>query len=182
MKHLDKIITLAGLLVLACTPVHAEEGGGGHYLPGVNGTLIDLLPTEPGFILQPIYLYYDGDSEGSSTFPIAGKITAHIDAKVNSVSLGGLYTFDRTFLGARYTVGVYAPYVWQDVTATVSRRFWKGQARGQGGRLRRYYASACGSGLEERGLAVRRAPTGLCTDRLVQGGAPRKSGPQLLDV
>jgi hypothetical protein len=125
MKHLDKIITLAGLLVLACTPVHAEEGGGGHYLPGVNGTLIDLLPTEPGFILQPIYLYYDGDSEGSSTFPIAGKITAHIDAKVNSVSLGGLYTFNRTFLGARYTVGVYAPYVWQDVTATVSSVFGK---------------------------------------------------------
>jgi hypothetical protein len=120
MKHLFKIITLAGLLVLACTPGRAEEGGGGHYVPGGAATLIDLLPTEPGFILQPIYLHYKGNAEASKTFPLAGRITANLEAEANSVTLGALYTFDPTVLGARYTVGVYAPYIWQEVTATLS--------------------------------------------------------------
>jgi len=120
MKQLIKIITIAGLLILASGLGYAEEGGGGHYAPGGAATLIDLMPDKPGFILQPIYLYYKSDVEASRTFPVAGKITSNIDVKVNYVSLGALYTFDNTVLGARYTVGVYAPYTWQEVSATLS--------------------------------------------------------------
>ena len=123
MKHFPKIIALAALLVLACSPGHAEEGGGGHYAPGGAATLIDLLPTEPGFLLQPIYLYYKGDAEASQTFPIAGEITANLEAKVNSFALGALYTFNTSLLGAHYTVGVYAPYLWQEVTAALSSAY-----------------------------------------------------------
>jgi hypothetical protein len=123
MKRLVKVITIAGLLVLAPGLGHAEEGGAGHYTPGGAATLIDLLPTKPGFILQPIYTYYKGDAEASRTYPVAGKITTNLEAKVNSVTLGALYTFDTTLLGARYTVGAYAPYIWQDVSATVSSAF-----------------------------------------------------------
>ena len=124
MKNLIKlitlVITLAGLLVVASGLGFAEEGGGGHYAPGGAATLIDLLPTEPGFILQPIYFHYRGDAGASKTFPIAGRITANLEAEVNSVTLGALYTFDRTVLGAHYTAGVYAPYIWKDVSATLS--------------------------------------------------------------
>lgn len=120
MKRFIKIITLGGFLVLALAPLHAEEGGAGHYAPGGAATLIDLLPTKPGFILQPIYTYYKGDAEASRTYPVAGRITANLEAKSNSVTLGALYTFNTTVLGARYTVGAYAPYTWKEVTATVS--------------------------------------------------------------
>jgi len=123
MKHLAKIIALAGLLLLPCGPGHAEEGGGGHYGPGGSATLIDLMPTEPGFILQPIYLNYNGDAEASATFPLAGKITANLDAEVDSFILGAIYTFDTTVLGAHCTAGIYVPYVWKEVTATLSSAF-----------------------------------------------------------
>ena len=76
------------------------------------------MPTEPGFILQPIYLHFSGDAGVSRTFPIAGRVTSDLDAEVNSVTLGALYTFDNRVLGGRYTVGIYAPYIWQEVTAT----------------------------------------------------------------
>jgi len=123
MKHLAKIIALVGLLVLPCGPGLAEEGGGGHYAPGAVATLIDLLPTDPGFILEPIYLNYSGDAEASATFPIAGRIAANFDAEVNSFTLGAIYTFDRTVLGAHYTAAIYVPYLWMEVTARLSSRF-----------------------------------------------------------
>jgi hypothetical protein len=120
MKRLIKTITLAGFLVLTPGLLHAEEGGAGHYTPGGAATLIDLLPTKPGFILQPIYLYYKGDAEASRTYPVAGKITANLHATSNAFTLGALYTLAPRVLGAHYTVGVYVPYVWKDVTANVS--------------------------------------------------------------
>ena len=120
MKHPFKIIAIAGLLILVTVIGRAEEGGGGHYAHGGAATLIDLLPTEPGFIVQPMYLYYTGDASRSTTFPIAGKVAANLDANLSSVTLGALYTFDRKILGAHYTVGVYVPYIWQEVKATLS--------------------------------------------------------------
>ncbi len=43
-------------LALACTPgAHAAEGGVTHYLPGGTATLIDLAPTKPGWVVEPIY-------------------------------------------------------------------------------------------------------------------------------
>jgi len=120
MKSLAKFISLFALLMLLWGPVYGEEGGGGHYAPGGAATLIDLLPTEPGFIVQPIYMNYQGDAANSATFPIAGRITANVEAEVNSVTLGALYTFNTKVLGAHYTVGVYTPYIWKDVTATLS--------------------------------------------------------------
>lgn len=120
MKHRIIVIILTGLVVFAPGPGQAEEGGAGHYTPGGAATLIDLLPTKPGFILQPIYMNYSGDAEASQTYPVAGTISSNFEAKANAVSLGALYTFDTTVLGARYTAGVYVPYVWKEVTATLS--------------------------------------------------------------
>jgi len=62
MKHSIGIVTLLGFIIFVSAPGNAEEGGGGHYTPGGAATLIDLLPTEPGFILQPIYLHFSGDA------------------------------------------------------------------------------------------------------------------------
>jgi hypothetical protein len=52
------------VLILALTFVSplaalAAEGGTEHYLPGGTATLIDLAPTKPGWVVEPIYLHYD---------------------------------------------------------------------------------------------------------------------------
>ena len=33
----------------------ATEGGMGHYVPGGIATLIDLAPTKPGWVVEPMY-------------------------------------------------------------------------------------------------------------------------------
>ena len=182
MKPLIKIITIIGLLAFTLLPGHAEEDGGGHYAIGGAATLIDLLPAEPGFILQPIYLYYEGDASASQTFPIAGRVTTDLDAKLNSVTLGALYTFDKKILGAHYSVGVYVPYIWKEVTARLSSAFGGGQTQGQSRRYRGYHSNSVGACLEEGKLAVQRGLANLCTHRVVRGRSPRKSRTQLLDV
>ncbi len=102
-----------------CSTSNAEEGGSGHYVPGSVATLIDWAPTQPGWIVQPLFLHYDGDFSGSSSVPVGGVISTGLDATVDSVTLGGLYTFGQTVLGAHYSVGVYVPYIWMEVTGTL---------------------------------------------------------------
>jgi hypothetical protein len=47
------------LAVLTLTPVgaHAAEGGSTHYAPGAVATMTDLAPTQPGWVIEPIYLH-----------------------------------------------------------------------------------------------------------------------------
>jgi hypothetical protein len=119
-KHRLLSILIAGLCVsITCSSASAEEGGSGHYTPGGMATLIDLPPTQSGWVVQPLYLHYDADFSGSRTLPIGGLISTELDATIDALTLGGLYTFEQPVLGAHYTVGVYAPYVWMDVTGTV---------------------------------------------------------------
>jgi len=119
-KHRLLAIMTAGLCVLILCPTsNAEEGGSGHYVPGSVATMIDLAPTAPGWIVQPLYLHYDGDFSGSRTLPVAGLISTGLEATIDSVTLGGFYTFEQPLLGAHYSVGAYVPYVWMDVTGTL---------------------------------------------------------------
>jgi hypothetical protein len=105
-------------LAFASSPLQAEEGGAGHYVPGTLATLIDLAPTKPGWVIEPIYLHYDGDA--SATLPIAGEATANLEATIDAVLLGGFYTFDETVLGAHYSVGAFLPHSWVTVEGTVT--------------------------------------------------------------
>ena len=85
---------ISGLCALTiCSTSNAEEGGSGHYVPGSAATLIDLAPTQPGWVVQPLFLHYDGDFSASKTLPVAGVISAGLEAKIDSVALGGFYTF-----------------------------------------------------------------------------------------
>ncbi|MGR3661511.1 MAG: SphA family protein [Paracoccaceae bacterium] len=115
------MVMAAGLGLLMLSPsANAEEGGTGHYLPGGAATLIDMAPTQPGWVLEPIFLSYNGGFSSTVSLPVGGEVSVGLDAKINSLTLGGLYTFDQTVLGAHYSLGVYAPYVWMDVTGTVA--------------------------------------------------------------
>ena len=98
----------------------ATEGGMSHYIPGSVATLIDLAPTKPGWVVEPIYLHYEGNASAAKSIPLAGVITAGLNAKSDAALLGGLYTFGQTVLGAHYTVGAYLPYVWITAEADVN--------------------------------------------------------------
>ncbi len=120
-KHRLLILITSGLsLLILCTASNAEEGGSGHYAPGGVATMIDLAPTQPGWIVQPLYLHYEGNASASKTLPIAGVIAGELDATIDALTLGGFYTFEKSVLGAHYSVGAYIPYMWMDATATVS--------------------------------------------------------------
>jgi hypothetical protein len=108
------------LIALAAVPqtLLAGEGGTSHILPGANATLVDVLPTSPGWFVKPMYLHYSGSA--SARVPTAAGLAANLDASVNTFVLGGGYTFETTLLGgAHYTVAVFLPYTWLDVSADV---------------------------------------------------------------
>ncbi|WP_295443844.1 transporter [uncultured Thiodictyon sp.] len=110
--------SLALTLALGCPGATlAAEGGVGHYLPGGMATLIDRPPTKLGWVVEPIYLHYEGSASASRAIPIAGTLAAGLNASSDALLLGGLYTFAQTPLGAHYSVGAYLPYVWASVSA-----------------------------------------------------------------
>ncbi|WP_226581390.1 SphA family protein [Acuticoccus sediminis] len=120
MRKRVSVGAILALCAVAAHPAHAEEGGSGHYIPGAFATLMDNPPTDPGLLLQLLYLGYTGSVRASAELPVAGRLTAGLDATVNAVTVGGLYTFEQKILGAYYSFGAYLPVIDKDVTATVT--------------------------------------------------------------
>jgi hypothetical protein len=117
------LVTIGLWAFTTIPPLRAEEGGVGHYVPGGLATLIDLPPTQPGWVVQPLFLHYEGEASRSRAFPIAGVvITGGLEAKIDVLALGAIYTFEPKVLGAYYSVGAYLPLVSMDVTADLSIR------------------------------------------------------------
>jgi hypothetical protein len=112
-------IALVATLPLT-TPTVASEGGSTHYLPGTSATLIDLAPTQPGWIAEFIYTEYSGDAGASRTLPVGGLLASGLDVDVSAVSLGVLRTLEPRVLGGRYTFGAFLQHVSVDATASVS--------------------------------------------------------------
>lgn len=121
MKRAIELLALA-LSVSALSPalVHAEEGSIGHYVPGALSTIIDLPPTKPGWVIESIYSHYSGDASASRSFPLAGLVTTGLAVETDAAALGLLYTFDETLLGAHYTLGTFVPYVFAEVSGSVT--------------------------------------------------------------
>jgi len=115
------LVTIGLWAFTTIPPLKAEEGGAGHYVPGGLATLIDLPPTQPGWVVQPLFLHYEGEASRSRAFPIAGVVSAGLEAKSDVFVLGAIYTFEPKVLGAYYSVGAYLPYMWMEVTADLSR-------------------------------------------------------------
>lgn len=121
MKSTSIIRTYAWIALMVTTsPVRGEEGGTGHYVPGGAATLIDLPPTKPGWVVEPIYLHYEGNASVSRPIPIGGLLAGGLDATSDAFILGGVYTFGEEVLGAHYSVAAYAPYVWMQVDASIA--------------------------------------------------------------
>jgi hypothetical protein len=113
---------LAIFLIISSTPVLAEEGSAGHVAPGGVATLIDAAPSRPGWVLETMYVNYDGSFDASKELPIGGQLSVGLDAKVDALVLGALYTVKNKFLGAHYSFGAFVPYTWMDVRGEVNQQ------------------------------------------------------------
>lgn len=113
--------SLVVFTVLFSSPaVLATEGGAGYYVPGSMATLIDLAPNKPGWIVEPMYLHYEGDTSVSKKIPVAGVVAANMSATSDALLVGALYSFEQPVFGATYTIGAYLPYVWMDIDADIA--------------------------------------------------------------
>ena len=114
------MLASAILFALAAAPqtLLAGEGGTSHVLPGANATLVDVLPTSPGWFVKPMYMHYSGSA--SARIPTAAGLASNLEATANTFVLGGGFTFEPTLLGgAHYTVAAFLPYSWLDISANV---------------------------------------------------------------
>jgi len=113
-------VALAALAVIAAAPRFAAAGEGGttHVLPGANATLVDMASTTPGWFVKPMLMNYGGDA--TARIPTGAGVTSNLDVDATTFVLGGGYTFAQTVLGgAHYTVAVFQPYTWLDISGLV---------------------------------------------------------------
>ncbi len=106
------------IFFLICFSVHAEEGGGGHYMPGATASFIDALPGKPGLAIADFFNYYDASGSGKR-YLYGGMIAGNLDVTAYSNTILALYTMPEKILGGYYTMGVAVPYVWADVKGHV---------------------------------------------------------------
>ena len=52
-----KTIPLLTAALALALPLHAEEGGAGHYMPGTTASFLDALPGHPSFAVENIFTY-----------------------------------------------------------------------------------------------------------------------------
>jgi hypothetical protein len=113
----------------AAWPTHAfaEEGGAGHYAPGSFGSFVDVLPGEPALGLERraavfnYSTYYNGSANPSRQLPIGEQVALNVDVTSYADTLGGFWVTRLKILGANYAPGVAIPFVWNEVSAQVTR-------------------------------------------------------------
>jgi len=112
------LIAIGALAV--SSPAMPSESGLTHNVPGGMGTLIDVPPTKPGWVIEPVYHHFKGDAGASVSTPVIGEIALGLNATGDVLLVGGFYTFEQKVLGAHYSVGGFLHYVWADAQATLS--------------------------------------------------------------
>lgn len=119
MKHLGlaSLFIVAGILPGV---ILAEEGAGGHYLPGATSTFIDTLPGKPAAVFANAFTYYDGSASGGKPLEFGGLVALDAKATVYADTFFGLYQTPLRLLGGNYAVATAIPFVWLDVKGTVS--------------------------------------------------------------
>lgn len=115
-KPFASSILVASLSILS---VRAEEGAGGHYLPGATSSFVDTLPGKPGFVFANAFTYYDGSADLGKTLEFGGLLGLNASAICRADTLFGIYQTDYELLGGHYAVAAAIPFVDLDVSATV---------------------------------------------------------------
>lgn len=96
----------------------AEEGAGGHYMPGANASFFDALPGRPALAVANYFMYYNGSASGQ--FPLAGQITFDLHSRAYADTLLAIYETPLTLLGGNYAVALAVPWVRLEVEGKVT--------------------------------------------------------------
>lgn len=122
-----KQFLMAALSMLAAIPALAEEGGSGHYLPGSIASFVDGTASAPTFVARVNGIYYDG-SFGREPVPIAGVTAVNLEARSYAAGLTLLWRPPVEIAPKlSYAMSATIPYVWLDVTGTVTAGTGKGK-------------------------------------------------------
>jgi hypothetical protein len=114
-------MTLAVISTILVTPcAHSTETALGRPVAGMSVLPdIGIVPPEPATIVSLQQIYLDGSISGSHQVPIAGKLSAGIDAKID-FTLATLMRVWGSAGGWSFASAITLPYFWTDVSATVS--------------------------------------------------------------
>src|SRR5438552_3166805 len=113
------ILALALTVSLVPPALRAEEGAGGHYVPGATASFIDALPGKPAIVVANAFTYYDGKASASKPIDFGGQLTLNAHATCYADTLFGVYETPLQLLGGNYAVAAAIPFIWLDVKGTV---------------------------------------------------------------
>jgi len=99
--------------------VFAAEGGIGHYVPGALADFGDMAPPS-GLALMNWYNYFNGSAGAGKQLEFGGIVAANLSATSNAEMLGAAYTSPYGILGGKFAVGVIVPYIWANVTGSIT--------------------------------------------------------------
>jgi hypothetical protein len=123
MRKLLVFITMSfafGIFLVPHSDVHAAEGGIGHYAPGAFADFGDMAPA-PGVLgLMSWYNYYNGSAGAGKQFELGGIVAAKLSATSNLEMVGAGYTTPYGILGGKFSVAAFVPYLWVDVTGSIT--------------------------------------------------------------
>ena len=66
------------------------------------------------------YNYYNGSVGAGKQLPKGGLLAANLRATSNAEMLGAAYTTPYGILGGKFAVAAFVPYVWMNVTGTIT--------------------------------------------------------------
>lgn len=113
------LVAFALTASLLPSALRAEEGAGGHYVPGATATFIDALPGKPAVVVANAFTYYDGRASLDKPLEFGGLITLNAHATCYADTLFGVYETPIQLLGGNYAVAAAIPFIWLDVKGTV---------------------------------------------------------------
>jgi hypothetical protein len=115
------VVFVFGGFLVQPSHVYAAEAGIGHYVPGALADFGDMAPPS-GLALLEWYNHYDGSAGASKQLELGGLVAANLSATSNAEMVGAVYTSPYGILGGKFAAGVIVPYVWVDVTGTITTR------------------------------------------------------------
>lgn len=106
------------LLVFLFPQAWSSEGGSSHYTPGAMASFIDFPSGIPYNVVSPMFGYV-GSASASREFPLAGLVTAGLDANLFAWTPVFQYDLPKKVLGGQYAFTIVLPLVDLNVDANV---------------------------------------------------------------
>lgn len=112
------LLTIALAAGLVPVSAHAEEGGRGHYFPGLTASFIDILPGRPSFSYLNVFASYNGAASAIRQLPTGGLVSQNVGTTACADTSVFVYETSKKLFGGSYAAAVYVPYFWLTVSAS----------------------------------------------------------------